>query len=1234
MEIEHYDLPEKRKHEDVDETVGVKKFKPNPEEGSFHNGENKVVDIKTEPIGDGVNRESEEEIDPFQGVNNSEDDSETEDSEDNESDEDSGDEDGLKINEDEEEDSGEFVLGDEEGMLGVEACLGEEEEGDELELNGMDMLPRNPYATDEPDDDNDLQCKKCFKIFARKSYLRGHSCSEDLQINNKALECKFCHKRYSHKINLRLHLKLHNNPKQFQCHICLKYLSSSSSLKVHVKTHSNEKAFKCPHCDTAFNQKVHLNDHILSHHTNMRPFNCQLCNKTYVSKSVLKKHLKKHLGLFKYSCEVCSKRFFERSSLKKHMRTHTSNFPLNKLKSDEPLQCHSCLTYFHFKYKMITHQMLEHGLGKENENCYQCPLCDIKFNITSSDEPKTVLIQTIKQEKSDAENGSKDKTDVDAENGSEDSPAHPNNLVEPDYPTHLNDHKTIFANLKITPSNMQLIISEHIKSHEYVENHMCELCYKVFESRENLIRHLKIHDDKERKRFKCEQCDKRFMSNADLNKHSNAIHQRLKLHECDMCGKNFSQRNNLKRHLEEVHRTDGMKFECYVCSKVLATSHSLKRHILIHNGPKYTCEICNREFTRVYELNIHKKIHDDENNIASQLKCQYCAKVFVKKSNLKAHIENNHLDYSCLECKAAGEQVTFDTKKNLLLHLKTKHKNVISNVYLTCLICFKTFLTETDLARHMKMHSDDYQIQCKFCDKYFSRNYNLKQHMKSCTKNISNGILDCDDDDLPYNNEDDDEPNAMLVPEIKIEPKEEEEDIGESEEEQENFMPAQNVCIKRETDPLSVEDIIKAGEVSITPIPGPHPPNNNHLASKIIQCHICLKTFAKKDSLKKHMKVFHTYISPDAIKQEPGQEGKANILEVILQEGKTPNDDNLIQCKVCNKTFTRKDSLRKHMRRFHIMNEINVKKEFTEGEINRNMLEVILKESGHEIKSRIPCELCYKTFTRKDSLRKHVKIFHTRRNMNVLKPDDSSNTSQSESNGYTVKLEPVETIEPLPTPAAVPDPLPVPVPADSGVPTDRIPCALCDKTFTRKDSLKKHIRIFHTLNQDHDTMLQSTLGGGEGGRADLNQLLANAAFIDRIRCELCDKSFTRKDSLRKHNKIFHGGADPKALDEHMATGSAEFLEVVLDENADTPPLPTNEILCRICNKTFTRNYNLKKHMKTVHKIDDNMPYFSYDNSFEMEEGDEDMEVAEQFGSLSNSMLEVILDEDQYQEAES
>uniref|UniRef100_A0A8D8Q513 Zinc finger protein Xfin n=1 Tax=Cacopsylla melanoneura TaxID=428564 RepID=A0A8D8Q513_9HEMI len=1227
MESEHSDIPEKRKLEDVDETVGVKKFKPNPDEGSVHNGGIEAVEIKTELIGDDINGENEEEIDPFHGVNNSEDESDTEDSEDNETDEDSGDEDGLKINE-EEEDSGEFLLGDEEGMLGVEAslgeeeegmfgveaCLGEEEEGEELSLNGMEMLPPNPYASDDPD--NDLQCKKCFKTFARKSYLRGHSCSEDLQINNKALECPYCHKRYSHRINLRLHLKLHNNPKQFQCHLCLKYLSSSSSLKVHLKTHSNEKAFKCPYCGTAFNQKVHLNDHILSHHTNMRPFNCQLCNKTYVSKSVLKKHLKKHLGLFKYSCEICTKRFFERSSLKKHMRTHTSNFPLNKLKSEEPLKCHSCLTYFHFKYKLITHQMLEHGLGKEHETCYQCPLCDIKFNILSTNEPKSPLVQTIKQE----------KTDVDSEKGSEEKteePPHPNNLVEPDYPTHLNDHKTIFANLKITPSNMQLIISEHIKSHQYVENHMCELCYKVFETRENLMRHLKIHDDKERKRFKCEQCDKRFTSNADLNKHSNAIHQRLKLHECDMCGKNFSQRNNLKRHLEEVHRTDGMKFECYVCSKVLATSHSLKRHILIHNGPKYTCEICKREFTRVYELNIHKKMHDDENNTANQLKCQYCGKVFLKKSNLKAHIENNHLDYSCLECKAVGEEVTFDTKKNLLLHLKTKHKNVISNVYLTCEICFKTHLTQTDLARHMKMHSDDYQIQCKFCDKYFSRNYNLKQHMKSCTKNISNGILDCDDDDLPYNNEDD--ANEMLVPEIKmepeikLEPKEEEEDIEESEEEQENFMPVQNVNIKRETDPLSVEDIINAGEVSITPIPGPYAPNNNNLASKITQCQICLKTFAKKDSLRKHMKVFHTYISPDAMKQEPGQEGKPNILEVILQEGKTSNDDNLIQCEVCKKTFTRKDSLRKHTRRFHILNNTDVKKEFTEGEINRNMLEVILKESGHEIKSRIPCELCYKTFTRKDSLRKHIKIFHTRRSMSVLKPDDSSNTMSSEPNGDIVKSEPVETI--------IPDPvtLPVPVPADSGVPVDKIPCALCDKTFTRKDSLKKHIRVFHTHNQDHDTSLHSTLEGGEGGRADLNQLLANAAFIDRIRCELCDKSFTRKDSLRKHNKIFHGGADPRTLDEHMATGSAEFLEVVLDENAESP-LTTNEILCRICNKTFTRNYNLKKHMKTVHKIDENMPYFSYDNSFEMEEEDEDMEVAEQFGSLSNSMLEVILDE--------
>lgn len=1254
--MEHLENPTKRKNEASNDTlVASKKFKSELTITSLQNGdvkENSIcivktelaedvlssvnnssnVEIKKEVIDDdqAVGRESEDEgADPFQStkiiksqLNHSEelseDESESDDGVDSEDSEENSEEDenGLKIDErdlDDEDGSEEYLLGDEgDAMLGVEAVLGEDDEDTELNndvvMNGIENLMPSYHKSLDGSIMNgesimsDLQCPNCFKTFARKSYLRGHSCSKDLQINNKALKCKFCNKRYSHKINLRLHLKLHNNPKQFQCHVCLKYLSSSSSLKVHVKTHTSEKAFKCEHCSLAFNQKVHLNDHILSHHTTMRPFNCQLCNKTYVSKSVLKKHLKKHLGLFKHACEICGKRFFERSALKKHMRTHTSNLPLNKLKSDEPLQCHSCLTYFHFKYKMITHQMLEHGLSREHEHCYQCPLCDIKFNISSSEEQ---LPAEVKQET---------PSEVDPASSSADRETNTNNLVEPDYPTHLNDHKSIFAKLKITPANLLTIISEHIKSHEYVENHMCELCYKVFESRENLMRHFKIHDDKERKRFKCEQCDKRFTTNADLNKHSNAIHQRLRLHECDLCGKNFSQRNNLKRHLEEVHRTDGLRFECYVCSKVLATSHSLKRHLLIHNGPKYTCDICSREFTRVYELNVHKKIHEDENP-TNQLRCEFCGKVFLKKSNLKAHIDNNHLDYSCLECKAVGENINFDTKKNLLLHLKTKHKNMISNVYLTCHICFKTFLNANDLSRHMRMHSDDHHIQCQFCERYFSRHYNLKQHMKTCTKNISNGILTCSDTEQ-------EEDMVGGVPQVKVEVSQVNDNYEEEEAEEgeENIEPVHHVNIKIESDPFSVEDIINAGEVSITPIPQSQAtkqsassqppklqassilPRNNQLPLKVIQCDICQKTFAKRDSLKKHMKVFHTYISPAVMKEQPG-EGNANLLEVMLQQARAPGSA-VIRCKICEKTFTRKDSLRKHMRRFHIIDDAAVKKEITEGEISRNMLDVILKESGHEMKSRIPCDLCYKTFTRKDSLRKHMKIFHTLRNGDTspvpLKSEPDENAVVS------VKVENEAEATPTPEPS---------------VPHDRIPCALCGKTFTRKDSLKKHIRVFHTQNQDHENLLHGVLGDKE----QMN--ISSPAFIDHIRCEVCDKSFTRKDSLKKHNRIFHGGADPQVLDQHLATGSAQFLEVVLDENGQAEPAGmTNEILCRICNRTFTRNYNLKKHMKTVHKIEDNVPYYMHEEYMEEEGGEGEEE--EQFGSLSNSMLEVIIQEDQ------
>ena len=108
--------------------------------------------------------------------------------------------------------------------------------------------------------------------------------------------------------------------------------------------------------------------------------------------------------------------------------------------------------------------------------------------------------------------------------------------------------------------------------HSHVRSFLCCKCPKLFKLRHHLNEHEITHGEKS---FSCSDCTKSFFTKKSLKSHMKT-HMEKDLF-CEFCILKFKHKCNLKSHIKT--HTEKKKWKCGECQKLFLTIHYLKSHL-------------------------------------------------------------------------------------------------------------------------------------------------------------------------------------------------------------------------------------------------------------------------------------------------------------------------------------------------------------------------------------------------------------------------------------------------------------------------------------------------------------------------------------------------------------------------------------------------------------------------------------------------------------------------------
>ncbi|PNF41384.1 hypothetical protein B7P43_G14410 [Cryptotermes secundus] len=266
----------------------------------------------------------------------------------------------------------------------------------------------------------------------------------------------------------------------------------------------------------------------------------------------------------------------------------------------------------------------------------------------------------------------------------------------------------------------------------------CIICHSAFKNKFAFDYHLVSELCKKTKKHVgklryCPQCPQTFPNRRHLDKHVEG-HRR---NNCQYCEARFTTRKELTFHMAQEHKMklEKAKYQCQFCERCFVKQVTLFNHYNQHANGKFVCQGCGLFLDTKEEFETHRERHEQER----PWKCTRCATTFSRRQQYVVHMES-HEKYQCKTCNMG-----FAAKATLQEHARACQNQSGRESQHECPECGKIFSREGQLKLHLKAHTGEEAYTCLVCKKGLQTAEDYNQHIQATCHRIAE-----DDPKKPY----------------------------------------------------------------------------------------------------------------------------------------------------------------------------------------------------------------------------------------------------------------------------------------------------------------------------------------------------------------------------------------------------------------------------------------------------------------------------------------------------